>query len=395
MFDHVVLRRASDGRAISAGQIAEALLYYQKVHLVIDRGTLLELLKQLGIDALLSLLRRADTSAVYCEEILATKTDSVGPLQTHAFVAFMIASDASGVPLKTAEDRLLRDVQLAGIDKQGAKRFVKAFLTRVPTRKLSGTHFATEGITESAKRDVLNQGFVADAVREALRVMPGGYAAGPDLKFDVIDSELGLYVFTNIDLESVNRRRAALTPAEEPVTVAHLLNSVQEARADLTLASFYGGDFVTAAATSAIIQVRHAELLKRSTLNAEARDSFIEVVMPDSRSLAEVIDSGERTFGEFLLLLDRAARFKDWLKKANPDEGLIRSYVAQLSSESWIQRLPAKSLRYVLTLALDATNPVAGAVAGFADSFIVEKLLQGWRPNHFVASRLRPFIEGK
>lgn len=117
--------------------------------------------------------------------------------------------------------------------------------------------------------------------------------------------------------------------------------------------------------------------------------------MPDSRSLAEVIDSGERTFGEFLLLLDRAARFKDWLKKANPDEGLIRSYVAQLSSESWIQRLPAKSLRYVLTLALDATNPVAGAVAGFADSFIVEKLLQGWRPNHFVASRLRPFIEGK
>jgi len=167
-----------------------------------------------------------------------------------------------------------------------------------------------------------------------------------------------------------------------------------DARADLALASFYGGDFVTSAVTSSIIQVRHAELLRRSKLNEDSRQQFTEVVLPDSPSLAEVIDSGERSFDDFLRMLDRAARFKDWLKAVNPDEDLIRTYMRDVSSEGWVQRLPAKSLRYVLTLALDATNPVVGLFSGFVDNFVVEKLLAGWRPNHFVSGKLSQFVQG-
>ncbi len=167
-----------------------------------------------------------------------------------------------------------------------------------------------------------------------------------------------------------------------------------DARADLALASFYGGDFVTSEVTSSIIQARHIEFLRRSDINVDSRRQFIEVVLPDSPSLAEVIDSGERSFDEFLLLLDRAGRFKDWLKKVNPDEGLVRSYMRDISSEGWIQRLPAKSMRYILMHALDATNPGAGIVAGFMDNFVVDKLLSGWRPNHFISGRLGPFVQG-
>ncbi|PIY00693.1 MAG: hypothetical protein COZ23_07045, partial [Hydrogenophilales bacterium CG_4_10_14_3_um_filter_58_23] len=121
---------------------------------------------------------------------------------------------------------------------------------------------------------------------------------------------------------------------------------------------------------------------------------FTEVVLPDSPSLAEVIDSGERSFDEFLSLLDRAARFKDWLKAVNPDEDLIRTYMRDVSSEGWIQRLPAKSLRYILTVALDATNPAVGLASGFIDNFVIEKLFSGWRPNHFVSGKLSPFVQG-
>ncbi len=214
------------------------------------------------------------------------------------------------------------------------------------------------------------------------------------MKFEVINSDLGMFVFTNVDLESINRRRVQAVPSVEPLTIAHLLSNILDARADLALASFYGGDFVTSAVTSSIIQVRHAELLRRSKLNVDSRQQFTEVVLPDSPSLAEVIDSGERSFDDFLCLLDRAARFKDWLKAVNPDDDLIRTYMRDVSSEGWIQRLPAKSLRYVLTLALDATNPAIGLVSGFVDNFVVEKLFSGWRPNHFVSGKLSPFVQG-
>ncbi len=394
MFEHIVLRRAEGGLPISAGQVAEALLYYQKVHLFIDRGTLFNLIQQIGTGRILTLLHRAEVSAVYCEEMLGTHTESVGVSSCHNYVAFTLTGHEGVGQLKTPLERLQYEIERQGIQKAEAKRFSRAFLDLVPMRKFSGNHFLQGGITDAAKRDLLDIEYAEQAIRKAIAVTPGGYAVGDDLRFEVINSDLGMFVYTNIDLESINRRRVQAVPSVEPLTVAHLLSNILDARADLALASFYGGDFVTSAVTSSIIQVRHTELLRRSKLNVDSRQQFTEVVLPDSPSLAEVIDSGERSFDEFLSLMDRAARFKDWLKSVNPDEDMIRTYMRDVSSEGWIQRLPAKSLRYILTLALDATNPAVGLASGFIDNFVVEKLFSGWRPNHFVSGKLSPFVKG-
>jgi len=394
MFEHIVLRRTTNGQPISAGHIAEALFYYQKLHLFFDRGTLFHLVKQIGTSGILTLLSRPDVSAVYCEEMLGTSTDSVGVSQHHNFVAFRLSGHKDDGELKSPADRLQYELERNGLPKRDAKQFSKAFFQRVPLRKFSGNYFLDGGIPAAAKLDLLDTEYAKQAIRQAVAVMPGGYVVGDELNLEIVESSLGCFVFTNLNLDAINKRRSEVSPPVEPLTIAHLLSNLLDARADLALASFYGGDFVTSKVTSAIIQVRHMELLRRANLNAASRHEFIEVVLPDSPSLAEVIDAGERTLDEFLLLLDKAARFKDWLKKVNPDEDLIRSYMRDISSEGWIQRLPAKSLRYILTLGLDATNPVAGMVAGFMDNFVVEKLLSGWRPNHFVTGKLGPFLQG-
>lgn len=176
MFDHVVLRRADGGQAITAGQIAEALLFYQKVHLVIDRGTLLGLVKQIGMPELLRLLQRNDFSAVYCEEMLGTSTNNVGAFQIHRLVAFTLSGDQRAGQLKSVEDRLRFELERADVPTAEARRFSKAFLERVPVRRFSGNHFLSGGITEAAKRDVLGTEYTKEAVRRAVQVMPGGYA---------------------------------------------------------------------------------------------------------------------------------------------------------------------------------------------------------------------------
>lgn len=394
MFEHIVLRRTESGQPISAGQLAEALLYYHKIHVFIDRGTLLELLRQLGSKRILALLRRPEISGVYCEETLGTHTNSVGVTQFHNYVAFTLAGHKDVGQLKTPAERLLYALERHGLSKGDAKTFATSFLELVPIRKFSGNHFLEGGITHAAKRDLLDSEYVSLAIRKAISILPGGYDVGEDFRCELLDTPQGSVIFADIDFESINRRRAEASPPLEPLTMAHLLSNVLDARADIALASFYGGDFVTSAATSSIIQVRHAELLRRAKLNAESRSNFVEVVLPDCPRLAEVIDAGDRSFDEFLDLLDRAERFKDWLKTVNPDEDLVRTYLRDASSKGWIERLPAKSARYVLTVAVGATNPIAGLVSGFADSFLVEKLLAGWRPNHFVSGRLAPFVQG-
>jgi hypothetical protein len=41
---------------------------------------------------------------------------------------------------------------------------------------------------------------------------------------------------------------------------------------------------------------------------------FQDIHLHDSRAIREAINSGEYTFDEFMLVLDKAAKFKDWLQ---------------------------------------------------------------------------------
>ncbi len=391
MFDSIVLRRSENGNPISAGNLAEALLYYQKVHLIIDRGTLCSLVKQIGIDTLLTLLKRPGFSAVHCEEMLATHTHKIGVLEAYSYIAFTVTGDKTVGTLKKRVERVQFELEQIGIPRSQARRKANIFTERVPSRKLSGDNFIKGGIPAAAKQDLLNSEFVLAALKCTIACIPGGYQTGNDLKFDVIDSGTGLHVFTNIDLDRINRRQSTSSTLE-PITVAHLLSKILDYRADLALASFYGGDFYTSEATSSILRSRHAELVRRSSLNKESQQKFSEVIFPDSPCLSEIIDSGERSFDEFLLLLDKAEKFKTWLNTVSPDESLVSTYFKEVTSEGWFQRLPAKTIRYLFTLALDATNPVAGLAFGMIDTFLLEKMLGGWRPNHFITTRLAPFI---
>lgn len=393
MFENVVLRQSERvGTPVSAGQIAESLLYYQRVRLFIDRGMLFRLIDQLGTDGVIRLLSRSDVSAAYCEEMLGTMTNTVGALQVHKFTEITASGDQDSGPLKTPQDRLQYDIERRLTDKKAARTFTKRFFQKVNVRRYSGDHYQKGGISNAAKSDLLDPVFVRQAFRRIVSETPSGYDPGDLFKVEIIDSDIGLHVFHDIDFDRINAARVRAEPSWGKLDVATILNQIQDARADLALASFYGGDFVTSSMGSSLIQIRHEEMLRRTDLNQQARQLFTEIVLPDTPSLAEVIDSGERSMDEFFSLLDRAQKFKDWLGGVNPDEGLIRTYLRDVSSEGWIQKLPAKSVRYVLSSAIGAANPIAGLLAGASDTFLVEKMFGGWRPSHFINSKLSPFL---
>lgn len=393
MFEKIVLRRSESGEPITAGQLAEALLFYQRVHLVFDRGTLTRLAQQIGLDSLLSLLQRHDVNAVYCEETLGTITNTVGSQQVHGYAAFTQVGHIDSQKPESSMEVVQHLLERAGFQKTEAKKFAKAFHRIVPSRKLSGDFFLKGGITGAAKRDLEDQAFLHSAVNEVLRLTPGVPKNQEAVKFDIWDTSLGFYVLTDLDFKTINACRACAIPKLDPITPAHLLSSVLDARADLALASFYGGDFVTSAAMSSIIRIRHVELLRRAGINADALSQFHSVNFPDCPTLGEAIDAGERRFDDFLRLLDKASRFKEWIAGVSPDEGLVRTYLRDATATGWVQKLPAKSLRYVITSAIEAANPIAGVAAAIGDAFLVEKIFGGWRPNHFINNRLSPFLE--
>lgn len=394
MFDHIILRRAVDGTPYSAGRIAEALLYYKKTHLFIDPPTLSNLIQQIGVQDILALLHRSnEVSAVYCEEIYGTHTNPVGVTEFHNYVGLIRIGHEKVGTFKTPEERICYIAVKQGVPEQKAKRFAKEFLKIVPIRKLSGNHFYKGNVLKDTQHKLLNKDLIAQYIRSVLSVTLGGSAVGEDFKFDVLDSKQGIVVFSNIDFESINRRRALLEPPIEPLTIAGLLSEILNAHLDLVLASHYGGDFVTSSAASSIIQVQYAELFKRRELNTDSLADFSEVVLQDCPKLSEVVNSRDRTFKEFLTLLDRAEKFKKWLHAVNPDERLIREYMRDISSRDWLQSTPVKSLRYVFTAAIGMVDPITGLAVGVFDNFLLKKIFGGWRPNHFVQNELSSFVK--
>jgi hypothetical protein len=194
------------------------------------------------------------------------------------------------------------------------------------------------------------------------------------------------------ELNAIVKQRSEKAGEMKP---GHLIGSVLNARSDTILASFYGGEFYTSNLSSNIICLKCNELLRRIKIEKQELKEFTEIAIDTAPSLREVINSGERSFDEFLKLLDKSQKFRDWARGVNPDEKLVKAYWNEVISEGWINKLPTKLLRYIIGTTVGAIEPLSGHAISIADSFLLEKLLGGWRPSHFVDKTFRPFVDSE
>jgi hypothetical protein len=390
VFERIVLRQSEQGAPISFGEIAEALVFYRRVHVVLERGTILELLKKIGPSNFFRLIELERVSVVYIEEHLGTLSQRVGLADNYNFVAISLAGKE---PRRISrKERLTGVFALLGYDNRQAGRYAERLLKTAKVRSMSGDDFVPGGVVKAAKEDLKDQLFIRQAVSRAVgRVVPEQFDM-PHFSFEILDFGRHFQVATDIDLKRINSLRSD-SVADSDVTVASLLSSILTARADLAVASYYGGDFRTSRVSSEILRVKHEDLLRRSGINSSEISEFKEVVLTELPGVAEVLDSGERRAEDFFDLLAASSKFASWTSGLSPDEKLVGEYFRAAASSGWLGSLPIKSTRIVIGTAVGVLNPIAGIIASLADSFVVDKLFGGWRPSHFVDRKLKPFLE--
>lgn len=194
---------------------------------------------------------------------------------------------------------------------------------------------------------------------------------------------------TSIDLERVpsiapNQMKVShldpiLDPADMVLRIAEtnlaLLMGSQMSNSDLYAPA--GGDALLA---GKLIRARH-----RPTM-IEKFSGLLELTgVPDP---AVAVASEEITLSEVWRLRKRRAsrRFRHWLCRAAPSDAreLERMYVAGLGKTHFVDRLPAKVIRFAITTVAGALHPVPGIIAGVADSFFVDLWLKGYAPKLFL-----------
>jgi hypothetical protein len=400
MFDNAIITRVGVDKRVDIGLLAETMFFYDSVHLVLDSSSIVALAKRIPSGELLALLRRPEIKLSYVQHGFGVV--SAGQPRCHQFVAMNFAGTKPGrkkLPYKEEISYFLR--REVGVSPE-IKQLSRLLLDKVVLHRFKSFPEHEKIIPRLAQLDCSDKDFLTAAAATTLKHLLPSYVVPNDFAFELIDTGQGYAVYTNIDFSRLNPiYHQSVSPEHSSLSAEYLLAHIIDARSETYFASEYMGEVVTVPILSDIIRLKHfAFIQRREQSNTDLR-LFEDVIVPEFPTIRETLNSKSRTLSEFLTLLDKADKFKEWLRTRNPDAGLIRSYQLSATEQTWADKLPSKSIRFAIATGLgilaDAMMPsglgtLAGVGVGGIDALYLDRIVKGWRPSQFITGPYREFV---
>jgi hypothetical protein len=348
MFEKALVYRAGVKSKVDIGLLAETLFFYGRTHLLLDRASLVALVKQIPHDVLLDLFDSAAIQLSYVRQNFAVMSGGVPT--AYDFGAFTVQGNVDGSKLRNHQDEIAEALTRELGRSRKTEKFAQKIADKAALHRYRGLPEKEKVVPDLMRADLEDQNFVHQAVKLVLTHMVPGFTEDIGFTFRLFKSEKGdFFIDTDLDFERLNEAfHTVVAVAEDSLTPARILAEIQDARADTFFAAHYMAEPVTGSLSSDIMRLKHFEFLRSRSANTDDIELFHELVVPDFPTIREALNSGERSFWDFVQFLPRANRFKRFLTEANPDVGLVKSYQDEVTRKSWVETLPGKSIRFVV-----------------------------------------------
>lgn len=393
MFQSICFRRQTSDNTLpplDLGFLAEAMLFYEKVHLIADYGIVEHLVRHCDPDLLFALIDEGFLSIRYLESMVSMYTENTGTRQE---IYTPVTATPHSYKLQEAAPRIFQQaIGKSGKGRRLSNRFAQRILPIAEGEQL----FA--GI----RADFADSKYVKEGIKRILQMSVPDYHLPPHFRFHLQPAGDRFTLDTNLEFISVGTELRLKTPLGlRPISPGLLLTSLFEVRRDLYFSSLYGGEIATQPLNATLIQMKCQDLLRTRQINQKIIDLFQDDVLKQGHAIREVINSGERTYKDVLQLLRRARRFRTWLHNQEPDLNLVSAYYKEVTRSTWVETLPAKTFRWAfllsaglaLGIAAPLTNLAVSAGLNAADAFLLDRFVRGWRPNLFVEGTLKKFVQ--
>jgi hypothetical protein len=393
MFDSITFRNTvGPGPLLDVGAIAEALLFYGRVSIVGNSGTLKALLAAIPPFVALGLLRDKRLEFHY----LADQTGvSSAPTTTGRSLHELMRFSSPQHTIETVGQKAFR---VAAGD-TGQARLASSQFARL-LHSLSHEEFDQKAVLASLRDHRATE----RTVSALLSLAAPGYTTGEPLRFRIEQQNQGFFVDTNLDFEVLNSIYRQTVPSEHStLSEAYLLALMQGAYEATYYAATLNSEIAVAPIQRVVLSAAVEAVVQRRAKSEQEIASFVDLTMQDARAIREAVNSGKVSFAEVVRLLDSADKFRHWLKEQPIDSELVRNYYQAVVKDSWAENLPGKSVRWAvftgLGLAADAlgTAPwgtLGGVAISAVDSLICDKLISGWKPHQFVEGELKTLFTG-
>jgi hypothetical protein len=375
---------------LDLGSLVEGMLFYQASEVVVNAGGLKQIAEAWSVDGLIALLDSGFVRFRFQENFTGIRTTRTGSARER-YEPVVIELAREGAP-QLLISRALEE----GIGRRGRTRRVTAQVCRTLAIERTDPQ-----ITERVKSDLLDVDYVTSSVLRILRILTPEIQFPPSTRFEVQEVDDGLRVLTNIDFIVVNAELRKRLGFEEVVTPALLLTHLVAAREIVEDAARSDADMAVDPVNAAIAELRIASTFTRQSLNEAQILEFQEFLFDEGRAIREAVNSGEVSYKDVLRLLENSEKFKSWLRDQPADTRLLKEYFRSASSSTWVDKLPSKTLRWIMFSGAGATVDSLGAgglgsaigmTLGAVDSLVLDRLLKGWKPNQFVENSVQPFL---
>jgi hypothetical protein len=402
MFERAVFRRSDEKLDfhLDVGQLAETILYYGNVDLLLDRGNLGQLLKTIGPDALIRLVRLPTVNAVFVADDLATLSNNYG-FTAHKFIAFSLSRTSENKNILTKKEHV-RECFQRTLGKSWRSRKQADFISQFLSEASFGDGLAGPSLVESAKADIFDPNFTREAVRLIIEEKIPTANLPENFRFEPVKFKDEFIIDTNLDFNKLSLEYGKYWPkTHSTLSPALILSEILQAKASLGLSAAFDADVLTTSIASKIMDLKVAEVSMRTTSSRHKMTEFSEWAL-QGKSIAGALHNGERSFHEFLDIAERSGEFKKWVLGIEKDKSLAKEYFQEVGSSGWLDRLPNKTLRYMAFTGASAavsfvSTPIVGiaAAAGLTavDSFLLDRLIGGWKPSHFIDNRVKTFVK--
>lgn len=371
------------------GFIAENLLYYENVQVIAGSDTLPLLISNCGVETIIELLTNRNFKILVRENLLCVSSRQSNLGQPLNDVLLVTANSLN------KEEMIFRGIYKASGRRGYSKRITQKLLPHIDTIKYQSN------ICDLVREDLNNSDYIKQTIIDTIKFYnPKLTLRSEEIEYDFVKTDEGYLFKTNLNYIHINKN-IPNNPDGKIINPTAIMLNVLETRGDMHLASELDAEIATTAINSTLMKIKFHDIYKRTTKSTNELFQFNDFTLSNGHAIREVINNGDKNFHDFFAVLDKADKFKDWLKNIGDDKSIIQEYHAAVIKETWVDKLPPKTLRWSFftgagllaeILATGGIGTLIGLGLSAGDEFLLDKVLKGWKPNVFIDKVLKNFI---
>ena len=366
---------------IDIGTLVECMLFYEKTTVIANRAILAQLIKYFGVERLLVLIEEGLLKIMYTESHVGVMTNTQDNVQYHDTIEF-------SSPQHTYQDELRKIcIDVTGRCGKG-RRLAQKIQDKIHVTKHD--HI----ILESARKAILDQEYIGSAARMVIAEWVPEIESVSGISFYTDKTAEGIRVHTNINFPALNSLyHKRVSTAHSSLTPASILAHILDVEVELYFASSNLSELASSRLSARLAERKIDYILARTTKSREALSNFTGFLFKDAKAIRDAVNLGHVDLDDLLTTLKNSKRFKKWIINVRPETDLIQSYYDEVTKKTAFDRLPGKSVRWALFTGLGLTadaiatggiGTLAGLALGALDTFYIDKLISGWKPNQFI-----------